>query len=192
MDRKKLIEIVKLTIVARAAGQRVLRLGRQLRKQVHHAACDDVRPCPACTSWHLNNDASRALERQNLRALYLAYAYLRGVPYAVVERRCRVAPNSWAVARTLWDLLDAKVPQHPMDEDVKRWLAGEAPAWPSFPGEASARYRRLMRAVDRADDSEHYAALTGRGDSVWDVLTHEERVLIEDEEEAAAAAGRAA
>jgi hypothetical protein len=130
MNRKKLIEIVKLTIAARAAGQRVSRIDRQLRKQIHHAACDAVRPCPACVSWHRNNDTSRALERRNLRDLYLAYAYLRGVPYSHVERKCRTAPNTWDVGRTIWSLLDAKVPQQPLDTDVKRWLAGASPVWP--------------------------------------------------------------
>ena len=192
MNRKQLIEIVKLTTAAQAAGQRALRLSRQSRKLLHHAACAAVRPCPECTSWHLRNDANRARGRANLRDLNLAYAYLRGMPYAVVERTHHTAANSWAVARTLWDLLDAKVPQQPLDVDIKAWLAGKAPAWPSFPGEALTRYRQLMHALDHAANDEHCAMLTGRGDSVWDVLTHEERVLIEDEEEAAAAAGRAA
>jgi len=137
MDRKKLIEVVKHTVASLAAGQRASRIGRQLRKHLHHAACADVRPCPDCTSWHQRNDANRALARSSLRDLNLAYAYLRGVPYAIVERKCRTAPSAWGVARTIWDLLDAKAPQQPLHEDVKSWVAGKAPAWPGVAVEAT-------------------------------------------------------
>lgn len=130
MTRKQLIEIIKHTIAAGAAGQRASRLGRQVRKRLHIAACDDNRPCAECTRWHQSNDANRAAERSRLRDLYLAYAYLRGVPYAVVEQKCRTAPNAWGPGRAIWDLLEAKPAQQPLHEDVRAWLTGAPPTWP--------------------------------------------------------------
>lgn len=78
--------------------------------------------------------AARGPERHRLRGekagigwharmALLAYAYLRGVPYRVLEPRTRETLSSFWLTRVLdqWDPSPAATP----DDDVRAWLATE-------------------------------------------------------------------
>ena len=87
-------------------------------------------------TWHSLNHHRRHDVRDEARASLLAYAYLRGVPYSVVENktRDRLSPGFNSVYYRVADIAQKFGPSPPpginawrdwFREDVKRWIKGE-------------------------------------------------------------------
>jgi len=83
---------------------------------------------PALKRGETYDYGQRMKNRKELRALNLAYAFVRGVPYAKLERSCHEEPP---LDRSLEKILNFSFPGYvstikmPIRSDFVRWMKGE-------------------------------------------------------------------
>ncbi len=142
---KNQIKALKVKIKSLAAEARIIRLEEKRASKRRY-----IKPSVSISrvwTYHGDNDLRESLHRHRIdvvrveaRHSLLAYAFLRGVPYAAVERRPKIGcqkfsqwvPPNWAKVEAMV-IKFGSVPGQPggptmVKETVRAWALGQLPA----------------------------------------------------------------